>query len=132
MGIRSIKEIYSVLEQYLRSSDKPVTCVDLMDIPDVRRAAVAEYGKDIRTATNKVSDALGLMWRRGLLKRYPAPRETSTLARYAYAWDEPRQESIADPILPPISSRKSHVNIVEQDGGVLIEFDKFTVFVKSK
>lgn len=69
MGIRSIKEIYQVLEEHLRSSDKPLTCVDLMDIPDVRKAAVAEYGKDIRTATNKVSDALGLVWRRNLLTR---------------------------------------------------------------
>ena len=56
-----------------------------MDIPEIREEALAEYGKDIRIATNKLSDALGLMWRRNLLVRYPAPRETNTLARYAYS-----------------------------------------------
>ena len=65
-------------------AQKPITCVDLMDDPDFRATAIAEYGKDIRVTTNKVSDALGLMWRRNLLVRYPAPRETSSLARYAY------------------------------------------------
>lgn len=82
MAIRSTKEIYQVLERALKNSANPVTCVDLMDTPEVREAAVAEYGKDIRTATNKVSDALGFMWRRNLLIRYPAPAGPSTLARW--------------------------------------------------
>lgn len=73
MSIRSIKEIYQLLEEQLRKSTKPMTCVDLMDIPEIRNEALAEYGKDIRIATNKLSDALGLMWRRNLLVRYPAP-----------------------------------------------------------
>ena len=84
MGIRSDKEIYRALETRLREAQNPITCVDLMDDPDFRATAIAEYGKDIRVTTNKVSDALGLMWRRNLLVRYPAPRETSSLARYAY------------------------------------------------
>lgn len=67
MGIRSDKEIYRALETRLREAQKPITCVDLMDDPDFRATAIAEYGKDIRVTTNKVSDALGLMWRRNLL-----------------------------------------------------------------
>ena len=84
-----------------------------MDIPEIRKEALAEYGKDIRTATNKLSDALGLMWRRNLLVRYPAPRETNTLARYAYSWDfkQDAQESI--PIPSPVVSRKTSINVVE-------------------
>lgn len=132
MSIRSIKEIYQLLEEQLRKSTKPMTCVDLMDIPEIRNEALAEYGKDIRIATNKLSDALGLMWRRNLLVRYPAPRESNTLARYAYSWDfkQDAQESV--PIPSPVVSRKAQLNITEQDGGVLIEFDKFTVFIKQK
>ena len=126
MGIRSDKEIYRALETRLREAQKPITCVDLMDDPDFRATAIAEYGKDIRVTTNKVSDALGLMWRRNLLVRYPAPRETSSLARYAYIWGKGKGISKLTPVPPP-SSSKSGVNVVEQDDGVLIEFDKFTV-----
>lgn len=132
MSIRSIKEIYQVLEQHLRKSGRPMTCVDLMDIPEIRETAIAEYGKDIRITTNKVSDALGLMWRRNLLVRYPAPRETNTLARYAYCWDTKQDTQASDPIPSPTISRKTNFNITEQHGGVLIELDKFTIFVKSK
>ena len=88
MGIRSDEEIYQALEERLRKVSKPITCVELMDDPKFRATAMAEYGSDVRVATNKVSDALGLMWRRNLLVRYPAPRETSSLARYAYMWDK--------------------------------------------
>ena len=61
MGIRSDKEIYHALEERLRRTLKPITCVDLMDDPQFRATATAEYGKHIRVTTNKVSDALGLM-----------------------------------------------------------------------
>ena len=116
MGIRSDKEIYRALETRLREAQKPITCVDLMDDPDFRATAIAEYGKDIRVTTNKVSDALGLMWRRNLLVRYPAPRETSSLARYAYIWGKGKGISKLTPVPPP-SSSKSGVNVVEQDDG---------------
>ena len=55
--------------------------------------------------TNKVSDALGLMWRRNLLVRYPAPRETSSLARYAYIWDKGKDISKLTPVPSPSSSK---------------------------
>lgn len=53
--------------------------------------------------------------------RYPAPRESNTLARYAYSWDfkQDAQESV--PIPSPVVSRKAQLNIIEQDGGVLID-----------
>lgn len=100
MSIHSFKEIYQVLEEHLRKATKPVTCVDLMDIPEIRKEAFAEYGEDIRTATNKLSDALGLMWRRNLLVRYPAPRETNTLVRYAYSRDFKQDAQESAPFHP--------------------------------
>ena len=130
-GIRSDKEIYRVLEAALKKTDKPVTCVDLMDDPTIRATALAEYGEDLRVTTNKVSDALGLMWRRNLLTRYPAPRENSTFTRYAYIWDKSKDTITPAPVPSPTPS-SVHANIIEQDGGVLIEFDKFSVFVKPR
>lgn len=105
MGIRSDKEIYQALEKRLRETPKPITCVDLMDDPEFRATAMAEYGKDVRVATNKVSDALGLMWLRNLLVRFPAPKETNSLVRYAYIWDKGRDTIQALPVLPRLLQR---------------------------
>lgn len=131
MGIRSDKEIYAVLEEHLRSDTEPRTCVELMDLPDVRAAALAEYGKDVRIATNKVSDALGLMWRKGLLNRYPASRTGSTFARYAYTWDRKRDSTVVTPIPAP-SFSKTSVSVQETEDGVLLDFEKFTIFIRPK
>ena len=76
-----------------------------MDDPQFRATATAKYGKDIRVTTNKVSDALGLMWRKNLLIRYPAPRETNSLARYAYIWDKGKDSALSLPVPSPSSSK---------------------------
>lgn len=102
-----------MLEAALKKTDKPVTCVDLMDDPTIRATALAEYGEDVRVTTNKVSDALGLMWRRNLLTRYPAPRENSTFTRYAYIWDKSKDTITPAPVPSPTPS-SVHANIIEQ------------------
>ena len=106
MAIRSAKEIYQILGEHLRKNDKPVTCADIMDIHAVRKAALAEYGDDVRLATDKVSDALGFMWRRGLLTRYPAPKDSRTLARFSYAWGTKQDAKTVAPV-PPIPTKKT-------------------------
>ena len=54
--------IYAILEQLLRATSEPLTCVDLFDrIPGVKRYA---------GAPNRISDYVGHMWRRGLLQRW--------------------------------------------------------------
>ena len=117
MGIRSDKEIYRALETRLREAQKPITCVDLMDDPDFRATAIAEYGKDIRVTTNKVSDALGLMWRRNLLVRYPAPRETSSLARYAYIWDKGKDISKLTPVPSRTGGKSESLRSHDRESG---------------
>lgn len=116
MAIRSVKLIYQILEEALRKREEPVTCAILMDDPAVRKAAIAEYGKDIRVATDKVSDALGFMRGRGLLTRYPAPKDSRSLARFSYAWDFKQD---AKPVVPVQSliTKKTGLLITEQDGG---------------
>ena len=132
MTIRSPREIYQVLEQRLRDASEPLTCTQLLDLPDVRDAAIAEYGSEPRRYTDQVSNALGLMWRKNLLTRYPAAAEANSLARYAYAWSE----KVAPPPTPTppsiLSTKKTGVLITEKDGGVEIEFDKIVIFVRSK
>ena len=81
MSIRSRRDIYRVVEKFLRQSGQPMTCVDLMDNYEVEQEALHEFGEDKRQATNKLSDVLGFMWRRGLLNRYPYSGDQ--MARYA-------------------------------------------------
>lgn len=61
MGIRSDNEIYSIIERALRKRSEPQTCVALMEGPEVRAAALNEFGDDPQLATNKLSDTLGFM-----------------------------------------------------------------------
>jgi hypothetical protein len=130
MVIRSDREIYQVIEKYLRDSSTPMTCVDLMDIPEVFKVATEEFGADKRQATNKLSDTLGFMWRREVLKRYPTSGANGQLARYAYLWAESDTRP-TQPIAAPTRS-KTGVIVEERDDGIMIEFDKFFVFVRPK
>lgn len=81
--------------KHLKNSKEPMTCAMLMDLANVRQAACERFGADVREATNRLSDLLGFMWRRGLLHRYTAPFNQGSLARYAYGYKQ-----------VPLSSRK--------------------------
>lgn len=134
MSIRSEKAIYQVLEKHLREAPEPLTCVDLIDRSDIYREFSKEYGGDKQSLTNKVSDALGFMWRRGLVTRFPAPRNTVTLARYSYVWDKKQDaRSMESPPSVPLPDLKKSGFIVNEYGdGVMIEFEKFIVWVRPK
>jgi hypothetical protein len=78
--------IYHMFEKILRESDRPLTCVDLYDYPEVKKLA---------EDANQVSDYLGHMYRRKFLRRHPAPNVPGSNARYAYSW---RDEQVANTI----------------------------------
>lgn len=59
MGIRSSDSIYQTVEKLLAKATKPMTCADLMDIPEMRDAAMKRFKADQQIATNKLSDTLG-------------------------------------------------------------------------
>lgn len=129
MGIRSENEIYGTLERALRAANEPLTCTDLMEIPNVRARVLSEFGDDIQLATNKLSDTLGFMWRRDVLIRHPAPPTERTRARFAYSWRENPISPSAP--LPPSSARKKPVfTVVESNDSVRIEFEHVTLIVR--
>lgn len=136
MAIKSQKDIYNVLEKYLRSTQHPLTVNMLMDISEIRRIALEELSpdNDEREATNKLSDVLGFMWRRGLVVRYPAPRESHSFARFAYIWDEDKELKGKAKRIPleQKSLKKVGVAIEEIEDGVVLEFDKFSITIRSK
>lgn len=121
MVIKSEFGIYRILERYLRETNEPLTCVELFDRPDVKK-----YAKN----ANKVSDYLGHMWRRDLLDRYPAPKTSTSLARWAYTWKN--QDEQAEQIGPVPRLTKPRIQIDETDSGVTITFPAFVISIRSK
>lgn len=135
MAIKSGKDIYNVVEKHLRAAAYPMTVTMLMDIQEVHDTALEELSPsgDLREATNKLSDTLGFMWRRGLLTRFPAPKESNSFARFSYVWDQ-REDSrpVSDNPIARAMAGKTGFTVTEIDDGVLLEFQKFTVMIKAK
>lgn len=134
--IRSADEIYKVVETALAENNDPQTCAALMERKDVRDAALARFGNDLQIATNKLSDLLGFMWRRGTITRYPAPPNSTSMARYAYGAikrDETTRPVV--PIPPPTRSTgvtKPKFVITESDSEVTIDFEHVTLVIRTK
>ena len=131
--IKSNSEIYKVLEDMLRASgENPQTCVDLYDNPSV---------KTLVDSPNRVSDYLGHMWRRGIVKRWYAPKGSHNRSQYAYTWIEVKDDA-PKPIerlslvqnQKPIATKgnKPHVEILEEEGAITLDFKEFTITVRRK
>lgn len=127
MAIKSEHPIYKVLEHLLRESDTPLTSVQLWDAPEVR-----EHAK----SAEKVSDHLGLMWRRGLVQRWTAPKDSLARARYAYTWIDQPEANVPKRVeaLHVVTSphKRANVTITEEKDRVVLDFEKFTLIVQAK
>lgn len=129
MSIKSDAAIYKIIEQHLKASKDPLSSTDLWAHDDVRANA---------RSPEKVSDYLGLMWRRGILQRWHTPKTSASRALYAYSWntDEPaRHEPVV--ALKPLSAvpqtyKKSNVVITEEENRIVLDFDKFTLTIQAK
>ncbi len=128
--IKSEAEIYQILEELLKAAGtNPQTCADLFDDHRVKKLA---------PNTNRVSDYLGHMWRRGLIQRWYASKDTSQRSRYAYTWmeqkpvaPEPVERLTIVPKLKP-TQEKPNVTVTEDDGSITLDFKEFTITVKRK
>ena len=126
--IKSDAVTYQVLEELFRAAgDNPLTCVDLHEDQRVRNLA---------PSPNRVSDYLGHMWRRGLVQRWYASKETAQRSRYAYTWIEQADEkpqAVARLTVPPKPTpEKPNVTVTEPDGSITLDFKEFTITVKRK
>ena len=127
MAIKSDAAIYKVLEQHIKGSTEPMTCVTLYNFADVAGHA---------RSPEKVSDFLGLMWRRGLLQRWNAPATSTDRSRFAYSWkDNPQGDKpqlVHAMSLVNTTRRKANVTITEEEDRLVLDFDKFTLIVQAK
>lgn len=128
-AIASGRDIYQLVEHALRQSPEPMACSQLMEIDTIRETALREYDtEDVQEATNKLSNLLGDLWRRGLLERTAAAPSLRGKARFAYSW--------AQTALPRISSRvvkeRPALKITEKDNAVVIDVDNITITIKRR
>jgi hypothetical protein len=128
VAIKSEALIYKILERHLKESKHPLSCSDLWEHLDVRENA---------RSAEKVSDYLGLMWRRGMLQRWNTPLTSTAKSRYAYSWheEEHKQEpapSLPTPRLVGNARRKAEVTITEEEDRIILDFDKFTMIIQAK
>lgn len=127
MAIKSDAEIYRIIEAHIKASSEPLTCVALWEHNDVREHA---------RSPEKVSDFLGLMWRRNLLQRWSAPKTSTDRSRYAYSWVEDTEANKPKKVdvmsLVDTRHKKSNVTVTEDGNRIILDFDKFTLIVQAK
>lgn len=111
--VRSPDPIYSVLEKCLSEAAEPLSAVDLFDDPQVR-----QYAED----ADAVSNALGYLWRRGYVSRFPARAEENSRARFAYKWKSEAERTLVTEPAPHGTQR-----VVFEVNGV-----KITIIVEPK
>lgn len=131
MAIKSELLIYKIIEKHLKSTTEPMSCVDLWEQLDVRQNAISP---------EKVSDYLGLMWRRNLIMRWNTPVTSTSKSRYAYTWrdekdaDKPTPVNTSDgaPRLIASKHKKANVTVTEDGDRLILDFDKFTMTIQAK
>lgn len=125
--IKSERDIYQVLEEVLKSSDHTLTCNDIWDMDGRVRDLEQEGGP------NAISNYLGFMWRKGIVIRYPAPRTSTSFARYAYSWKREEEKppiAIQAPSAPIWS--KTNLQIKETRDGVQIDIANVSITIKTR
>lgn len=131
INIKSSDSLYNLLEEAFTGLTEPVTAVALMERPKIRAASLERFGSDVQIATNKLSDRLGFMWRKGVLEKYPST-DTRTTARYAYLLKDRGVQQIKSLPPSPASLAQHALTITEKDGEVILDFKQFTICIKPK
>lgn len=127
------QDLYALLRDHLRVADTPLTCHDLYDVPEIRAVA---------PSANRVSDYLGVLFRRGELNRVQAVGSSDGehgRARWAYIWREkvrPEWVGLKDEQVkvyrPKPILEKPNIFITE-DGGLLnIEMPEISIQIQIK
>lgn len=127
-------DLYPLLERILRSSDKPLNCHELYDMEEVRNVA---------PSVNRVSDYLGVMFRKGQVSRVPADAASTmpTRARWSYVWREkvtPEWKQTTQVKADPVTYRpkpildRPNVYITEDGGHITLDMPEITIQIQLK
>lgn len=123
-------ELFPALEAVLKEANEPLDCIKLFDVPSIRAIA---------PSANRVSDYLGVMFRKGLLSRVPGATTPGTKARWAYIWRNkekpdwkiPKDKEIID-FKPKSLLDRPNLFIAEDGDMINIELPNFSITIRSK
>jgi hypothetical protein len=120
--------LFWALENALKVAEHPLDCHDLFAIDEVQLHA---------TNYQRVSDYLGNMWRKNLLIRMPAPKDTkkSCRTRYVYQWrgeNVPNIHQHAMEYTPRVFVDKPSVLISEEGNVITLEFPNLLISIRQK
>lgn len=118
--------LFPALEAVLKASNKPMDCQALYDVPSVREHAAS---------VNRVSDYLGGLWRKGLVVRLPAPKDSNNRSRWMYEWKGhkgPKLHTHALEYTPKILADRPTVLITEEGNVITLEFPNLIISIRQK
>lgn len=125
-------DLFPALESVLRAANKPLDCHELFELPEIKKVA---------PSVNRVSDYLGVLYRKGLLSRVRSDRELreTKRARWAYlwrdksapAWAETGDKEVLD-FKPKALLSRTNVLITEDGAGIHIEMPNMSITIRTK
>lgn len=116
--------LFPALEAALKAASEPLDCQALFDIPEIKAHAAS---------VNRVSDYLGGLWRKGLVVRLPAPKDSSSRARWMYEWKGskgPRLHAVE--YTPRILADRPTVLITEEGSVITVELPNLIISIRQK
>jgi len=115
--------LYRLLEKLLRAAKEPKNCNELFDNQEVREYAASP---------NRVSDYLGNMWRRGLLRRVPET-DPGRGPRWRYIWkDKVPPELGAIDYLPKSLVDRPNLLISEDGDRIQIDLKEIVIIIQQR
>lgn len=123
--------LYNAIEKVLREKGTAMDCVELFDLPEIRRYAAS---------ANRVSDYLGSLWRKGLCTRLPSPSSYNSRAKWMYKWkDKPDDPKVipGPPIegleyAPKLLVDRPLLQITEEGHTIQLTTPHLTILIKTR
>lgn len=119
-------DLFPAIQAVLKEATEPLDCHQVFERPEVRRHA---------PSVNRVSDYLGVLFRKGLVTRV-ASTAPGSRSRWAYAW---RDKSLPDwrgpePTMfrPKALMDRPDLYIAENGEFISIELPGFSITIKKK
>lgn len=117
----SEKGLLQALEKVLRETGRAMDCVELFDIPSVREYAAT---------ANRVSDYLGLMWRKALVTRVPSAQAGGSRARWAYQWKNAAVPVVGVEYAPRLLADRPGIVITEEGKTIHITMPHLQITIR--
>lgn len=115
--------LYQLLEKILFEAEGPLDAQEIYSMPDVRKYAAS---------SNRVSDYLGNIWRKGLASRVPAGGEGRG-PRWKYVWKNKTPPGAkAVEYTPKLLVNRPTVVITEEGQTIQIEMPELTILIRQK